>query len=74
MSMLSMLWWFPLAVAAAAVVPLWQGARRLRAEAAGLRRSIDELSRLRPEVAEVRDEIIAVGVTAGRPVHDLGRR
>lgn len=67
MSMLSMLWLFPLAVAAAAVVPIWRATQRLTGEAADLRASIDELARLRPLVADVRAEIIAVGTTPVAP-------
>jgi hypothetical protein len=74
MSMLSMLWLFPLVVAAAAVVPIWRATQRLGGEAAELRVSIAELARLRPLVADVRAEIIAVGATPGRPVRDLGPR
>jgi hypothetical protein len=72
--MLSMLWWFPLAMAAAAVIPLWRGTRRLLAEAGDLRLSIDELAGLRPAVAQVQAEIVAVAAAAGRPLHDLGPR
>jgi spore maturation protein SpmA len=70
--MLSPLWWLPLAVAAAAVVPVWRGARRLAGEAAGLQASIAELQGVRPLVAQVKAEIAATHVAAGRAVADLG--
>jgi hypothetical protein len=73
MLMLSPLWWLPLAVAAAAAVPIWRGARRLVDEAASLQASIVELAQVRPMVAQVRDEIAAVD-TARRGIRDLGPR
>lgn len=76
--MLSLLWYLPLALAAAAIWPLWLGASRLADEAAELRVATDELARLRPLVAEVRAEIAVVGRRAprssGLALHDLGRR
>jgi hypothetical protein len=65
--MLSPLWWLPLAVAAAAIVPLWRGARRLADEAAGLRTAIADLRLVRPVVAAVKVEIAALTATAGAP-------
>ncbi len=77
--MLSMLWWLPLAVVAAAVVPIWRGTRRLVREAAALQASVEALAQLRPLVAEVEAEISGVSgalrhVTSSRGIHDLGRR
>jgi hypothetical protein len=53
---LSPLWWIPLAVAAAAVAPLWFVGRRVAQELAGLRDSVAALHRLQPVVGEVRVE------------------
>jgi hypothetical protein len=79
--MLSMIWWLPLALGAAAVVPLWRGAQRLGQEAAALRSSIDALARLRPLVADLRAEVAAVGSAVNgaaaappRSIHHLGPR
>jgi CubicO group peptidase (beta-lactamase class C family) len=65
--MLSLLWWLPLAVAAASAVPLWRAARRLEAEAAGLRTSAADLRRLQPLVAQVGAQLS--GVTARAAPH-----
>jgi hypothetical protein len=53
---LSPLWWISLAVAAAAVVPLWFVGQRVAQELAALRDSIAALQRLQPVAAEVRLE------------------
>jgi hypothetical protein len=73
MLMLSPLWWLPLAVAAAAVYPIWRSSRRLVDEAARLQASIAQLAQARPLVAQVRDEIAAVG-SGTRGIRDLGPR
>jgi hypothetical protein len=74
----SPLWLMPLIVAAAAVVPIWRGARQLEAEAAGLRASIVELGQVRPLVAQVAAEIAAVNPagreSATRGIDELGHR
>jgi hypothetical protein len=79
--MLSPLWWLPLVLAAAAPYPIWRGARRLQAEAAGLQKSIAELRLVRPLVGEVTAELAAVARAArerrglaGRGIDDMGHR
>jgi hypothetical protein len=66
MSMLSMLWWFPMAVAVAGMAAIWRAARRLETELAALRVATAELARLRPLVVDVRAEIAAVASEATR--------
>jgi hypothetical protein len=73
MLMLSPLWWLPLAVAAAAIIPIWLSTRHLVDEAARLRASVVELAEVRTMVAQVRNEIAAVGATR-RSLPDLGPR
>jgi hypothetical protein len=76
--MLSPLWWLPLTVAAAALYPLWRGTRRLQDEAAGLRTSIAELRRLRPQVGLVKADLAVVAQArrqrVGRGIVDMGHR
>jgi hypothetical protein len=55
-AVLSPFWWIPLAVAAAAVVPLWFVGQRVAQELAALRDAIATLHRLQPVAAEVRVE------------------
>jgi hypothetical protein len=75
MSMLSMLWWFPMAVAVAAVAAIWLAARRLDTELAALQVATAEVARLRPIVVDVRGEIAAVASQAAhRRMLDLGPR
>jgi hypothetical protein len=74
--MLSPLWWFPLAVAAAAAIPLWRGARSLEVRAAELRTAVADLGRVRPLLVEVKAELAAVEAArlVSRNVHDEAPR
>jgi hypothetical protein len=75
MSMLSMLWWFPMAVAVAAVAAVWLAARRLDTELAALQVATAEVARVRPIVVDVRSEIAAVAsLAAHRRMLDLRPR
>lgn len=71
--MLSSLWWLPLLVAAAAILPLWRAALRLVDEGRALHAVIEQLAAVRPRLAEVRAQIAAVAA-AQRRLADFGPR
>ncbi|MDP9072576.1 MAG: hypothetical protein M3N98_00130 [Actinomycetota bacterium] len=68
--MISPLWWAPLVLVAAAIIPLWFATRRLSDEVAALRASTDGLRQVRTVLAEVRGQIIA----ARRSLEHLAHR
>jgi hypothetical protein len=68
--MMSALWWIPVGVGAAGLIPLYQLTRRVAAELAQLRASVSVLSDLRPAVVAVESD--AAGVR--RALENLGLR